>query len=72
METPYCLRFRLTKVINDELAFYELPDISYAMCEENGEKVCYVYSMIYDKKKKTNETFFEEMYRKKFLDTYIN
>ena len=65
METPYCLRFRLTKVINDELAFYELPDISYAMCEENGEKVCYVYSMIYDKKKKTNETFFEEMYRKK-------
>lgn len=42
METPYVMNFSIEQ--DDEIV--HLPCISYGICEENGEKVCYIYSIM--------------------------
>ncbi len=46
METPNKMTFTLHGFFNDEEYVYRLPEISYGICEENGEKVCYIYSSL--------------------------
>jgi hypothetical protein len=52
METPWKIDISLCKWIEDEMVSCPLSDISYGIREENGEKVCYVYSMMKPKDKK--------------------
>lgn len=52
METPWKLDISLCKWIDDEMVSCPLADVSYGIREENGEKVCYVYSMMKPKEKK--------------------
>lgn len=49
METPYKIEISLTDQENNECP---LADISYGICSEYGEKVCYIYSIMKPKEKK--------------------
>lgn len=50
METPNRLDFTLTKVINDQKCSFILPSISYGITTNSqGEKECYIYSIIHPK-----------------------
>ena len=42
METPFIIDFTIEHNGN----YFRLPYISYGICEENGEKVCYIYSIM--------------------------
>lgn len=45
METPNKMEFSLTNCENPNLIF-KLPEISYGITTENGERVCYIYSIL--------------------------
>ena len=51
METPWKIDISLCKWVDDEMVSCPLADVSYGVREENGEKVCYVYSMMKPKEK---------------------
>lgn len=51
METPWKIDISLCKWVDDEMVSCPLADVSYGIREENGEKVCYVYSMMKPKEK---------------------
>lgn len=57
METPNKLEVSIVNKKDNNLSF-KLPEISYGICEENGKKVCYVYSILNKEKidKKEEET----------------
>lgn len=61
METPYKITLTLKKE-NEEFTTFKLPSIYYAVREENGERVCYIYSVMNkDNKKQTaNEIKFQK------------
>ncbi len=42
METPFIMDFTIQQGSN----YVRLPYISYGICEENGKKVCYIYSIM--------------------------
>lgn len=44
METPY--KIETSIVSNDSDISFKLPEISYMIVEENGKKVCYIYSIL--------------------------
>lgn len=70
METPYKLSFQLAKQNGEEKLNFPLAEISYGIVEENGEKVCYVYSLIKPKEKKGEKVSeAEETFRKKINRT---
>lgn len=45
METPNKLEISFMNEEDNSLEF-KLPEISYGICEENGKKVCYIYSIL--------------------------
>lgn len=51
METPWKLEIGLKKDVDYEVVSCPLADVSYGIREEDGEKVCYVYSMMKPKEK---------------------
>ena len=51
METPYIIDLSIEQNGN----IVRLPYISYGICEEDGEKVCYIYSIMNHPSKKKNE-----------------
>lgn len=63
METPYKIDFSLVNELNGKEVRYYLPTISYGICEENGKKVCYIYSIM--KPKKNDHTKEDDIYEKK-------
>lgn len=64
METPYKIDMSLINVIHGEKVAYPLASVSYGICEENGEKVCYVYSLMKPKAGK-NPSPENQFYEKK-------
>ena len=56
METPHKIKLIISNIANPHLK-YELPEISYAIVEEDGKKKCYIYSILnkeeFTAKKKT-------------------
>lgn len=64
METPYKISVSLVNGDSGEELECPLADITYGICEEDGEKVCYVYSIMKPKKKK-NISDDERRYQKK-------
>ncbi len=52
METPWKMEVSIRKSTDGELLSCPLADVSYGIREEDGEKVCYVYSMMKPKDKK--------------------
>lgn len=45
METPNKIKFSIINEKNTNLSF-DLPEISYGICEEDGYKICYIYSIL--------------------------
>ena len=45
METPHKIKLSINSIAYPELK-YELPEISYAIVEEDGKKKCYIYSIL--------------------------
>ena len=68
METPNKLTFTLTENIDGSKYTYTLPEISYGICEENGEPVCYVYSIL-NKERKEVKDHSKLKYRKRVQRT---
>lgn len=67
METPQRLEFSFVKVENGKTLRYLLPSISYGICEKDGKKECYIYSILNPKQKfnsKEEETFGKKVTRK--------
>lgn len=64
METPYKIDINFTNYFGEEKVYYNLPSISYGITLENGEKVCYVYSIL-NPKEKNNKTDNQNKYEKK-------
>lgn len=64
METPYKIDIKFTNYFGEEKVYYNLPSISYGIILENGEKVCYVYSIL-NPKEKNNKTNNQNKYEKK-------
>ena len=62
METPYRIDLSLVNSIDDKEVSYPLATVSYGICEENGEKVCYVYSLMKPKTKyiSKEEVFYDK------------
>lgn len=52
METPYKIDIILVNEVADEKVRYDLATVTYGIAEENGEKVCYIYSLMKPKRKK--------------------
>ncbi len=65
METPYKLQFSLSKKDMSGIYFYPLAEVSYGIVEEEGEKVCYVYSVIRSKERVKEVSNEELAFRKK-------
>lgn len=63
METPYKMNFSIVKKNKDGNSYFHLPSVSYGICEEYGEKYCYIYSILNSSKESKDEE--EEKYRKK-------
>lgn len=64
METPNKIELSFHQTINDQDVHYNLPSISYGITEENGEKVCYIYTLLQPKsKEQPNEL--QQTYEKK-------
>ena len=63
METPYRIDISLVNSINSKEVSYPLATVTYGICDENGEKVCYVYSLMKPKSKVSTEE--ESYYDKK-------
>lgn len=63
METPFKIDISLINRINGCDVDYALATISYGICEENGKKVCYIYSLM--KPKKDKNTSQEEIFYEK-------
>ena len=63
METPKRIAMQLRDMDHPD-AIYQLPNIYYAIREENGKKTCYIYSLLKgkDKKEKSEE---EEKFSKR-------
>ena len=55
METPNKLTFSLTDVIDGSKYSYTLPEISYGICIENGEPVCYIYNILNKERKEVKD-----------------
>ncbi len=51
METPWKMEISICKWTDEEMLKCPLADVSYGIREEDGEKVCYVYSMMKPKEK---------------------
>lgn len=66
METPYKIDINFTNYFGEEKVYYNLPSISYGITLENGEKVCYVYSIL-NPKEKNNKTNNQNKYEKKIV-----
>lgn len=64
METPWKIEVSLCKLVEDEMLSCPLADVSYGIREENGEKVCYVYSMMKPKEKNESSDR-EKIFRKR-------
>lgn len=64
METPYRIDINLVNELNGKRVEYSLPTISYGICEEDGKRVCYIYSIMKSKKKKEHTTE-DDIYDKK-------
>ncbi len=64
METPYKIDVSLINDINDKKVSYNLATITYGIAIENGEKVCYIYSLMKPKNKKSSDME-DEYYDKK-------
>lgn len=64
METPCKMEITICKLADDELLKCPLADVSYGIREEEGEKVCYVYSMM-KPKERTESTDREKIFRKR-------
>ena len=64
METPWKIEVSLCKLVEDEMLNCPLADVSYGIREENGEKVCYVYSMMKPKEKNESSDR-ERIFRKR-------
>ena len=64
METPNKMTFTLHGFFNDEEYVYRLPEISYGICEENGEKVCYIYSSLNPEKLQYDNDEMGHIYKK--------
>lgn len=64
METPWKVEIGLTKTVCLEQVCCPLAEISYGIREENGEKVCYVYSMM-KPKDKIKSSDMEKIFRKR-------
>lgn len=64
METPWKIEVSLCKFIDDEMLNAPLAEVSYGIREENGEKVCYVYSMMKPKEKKESSDM-EKLFKKR-------
>lgn len=64
METPYKIEMSLMDKNNFDKEFV-LPEISYAITEENGEKICYVYSIMNKNKETKDETAEQIKYKRR-------
>jgi hypothetical protein len=64
METPWKMEISICKWIDDEMLSCPLADVSYGIREENGEQVCYVYSMMKPKEKGESSDR-EKLFRKR-------
>lgn len=64
METPWKLEVGLKKNVGVEVVSCPLADVSYGIREEDGEKVCYVYSMMKPKEKDESSDR-EKIFRKR-------
>lgn len=64
METPWKIEVSLCKWVDDEMVSCSLAEVSYGIREENGEQVCYVYSMM-KPKEKGESTDREKVFRKR-------
>ncbi len=64
METPYKVCVSLVNRDSCEELECPLADVTYGICEEDGKKVCYVYSIMKPKEKK-NISDEEKKYQKK-------
>lgn len=64
METPWKIEVSLKKETGVEEVCCPLADVSYGIREENGEKVCYVYSMMKPKEKRESSDR-EKIFRKR-------
>ena len=69
METPNKIYIGFSKVFEEGVFHYPVADITYGVVNEDGEKVCYIYSLMKpkDKREKSKE---EEKYQKK-MDRYM-
>ena len=64
METPWKVEVGLTKTVYLEQVGCPLAEVSYGIRKENGEKVCYVYSMMKPKDKRESSDR-EKLFRKR-------
>lgn len=64
METPWKMEITICKWTEDEMLKCPLADVSYGIREEDGEKVCYVYSMM-KPKERTESSDREKIFRKR-------
>ena len=64
METPWKMEITVCKLAEDELLKCPLADVSYGIREEDGEMVCYVYSMM-KPKERTESSDREKIFRKR-------
>ena len=64
METPWKMEITICKWNEDEMLKCPLADVSYGIREEDGEKVCYVYSMM-KPKERTESSDREKIFRKR-------
>ena len=64
METPNKMTFTLHGFDDDEEFVYRLPEISYGICEENGEQVCYIYSTLNPEKLQYDNEEMSHIYKR--------
>lgn len=64
METPYKIEMSLIDG-KDSKREFTLPEISYAITEENGKKICYIYSIMNKYKKVQDESEEQIKYKKR-------
>ena len=55
METPNKITFSLFDYFDGDKYSYTLPEISYGICMENGEPVCYIYSILNKERKEVKD-----------------
>ncbi len=64
METPNKMTFTLHGYDDEQEFIYRLPEISYGICEENGESVCYIYSSLNPEKLQIDNDELSHIYKR--------